>query len=130
MRSFSPPINFLLAPGDLRAVYTTSRGPVLTYSALIPYPEDDSEKDVLADVTLDLPWGVISLIEQNGSSKTTFLMLAGGVLLPTMGKVHIRGSDTASLRDEEERHHWECTCAREPMDFLGWRSRCVATIQR
>lgn len=30
--------------------------------------------------------------------------MTGGVLLPTTGKVHIRGSDIASLRDEEERH--------------------------
>ena len=68
------------------------------------YPEDDSERDVLAGVTVDLPGGVISLIGQNGSGKTTFLMLAGGVLLPTRGQVSIRGRDTAGLRDEEERH--------------------------
>jgi ATP-binding cassette subfamily B protein len=65
------------------------------------YPEDDSGRDVFADVTLDLPRGVISLIGKNGSEKTTFLMLAGGVLVPKSGKVHLRGSNFAGLQDEE-----------------------------
>jgi len=68
------------------------------------YPEDEAGRDVLSGVTLDVPAGVISLIGQNGTGKSTFLMLAGGVILPTSGTVRIRGADTAGLRDEEQRH--------------------------
>jgi iron complex transport system ATP-binding protein len=60
--------------------------------------------DVFTDVSLDLPSGVISLVGQNGSGKSTFLLLAGGSLLPDAGTVRVRGHDTTGLRDEERRH--------------------------
>lgn len=51
-----------------------------------------------------MPAGVISLVGQNGAGKSTFLLLAGGALLPGTGTVYVRGHDTADLRDEERRH--------------------------
>jgi len=68
------------------------------------YEESRLGEKVFMDITLDLPPGVISLVGQNGAGKTTFLLLAGGVLLPDQGKVFLRGIDTADLRDEERRH--------------------------
>jgi len=65
---------------------------------------DSADSDIFTDVSLDLPAGVISLVGQNGAGKSTFLLLAGGVLLPGAGTVHVRGNDTADLRDEEKRH--------------------------
>ena len=56
------------------------------------------------DLSLEVPAGVISLVGQNGSGKSTFLLLAGGALLPDAGTVHVRGQDTGGLRDEEARH--------------------------
>lgn len=78
--------------------------PVRFENVSFHYPEDDSGKDVLSGVTLEIPAGVISLIGQNGTGKTTFLMLAGGVILPASGAVRVRDVDTTSLRDEEQRH--------------------------
>lgn len=66
------------------------------------YPE--SATDVFHDLSLSLPSGMVSLLGQNGTGKTTLLLLAGGVLMPDGGKVLIRGIDSADLRDEEERH--------------------------
>lgn len=66
------------------------------------YPEGAS--DVLHDITLSLPSGMVSLVGQNGTGKTTLLLLAGGVLMPDAGKVFLRGVDSADLRDETERH--------------------------
>lgn len=68
------------------------------------YEESRPGEDVFTDITLDLPPGVVSLVGQNGAGKSTFLMLAGGVLTPTKGKVFLLGHDTADLRDEEKRH--------------------------
>jgi len=59
------------------------------------YEESRLGEKVFMDITLDLPPGVISLVGQNGAGKTTFLLLAGGVLLPDQGKVFLRGIDTA-----------------------------------
>jgi ABC-type cobalamin/Fe3+-siderophores transport system ATPase subunit len=66
------------------------------------YPETDA--DVLEGLSLELPNGIVSLIGQNGTGKTTLLLLAAGSLLPASGRVFLRGIDTAELRDEAERH--------------------------
>jgi ABC-type cobalamin/Fe3+-siderophores transport system ATPase subunit len=66
------------------------------------YPE--TEKEVLHGLSLELPKGIVSLIGQNGTGKSTLLLLAAGSLLPSEGRILIDGKDTRELRDEEERH--------------------------
>ena len=65
------------------------------------YPEEPA--DVIAGLDLALPAGVVSLVGQNGTGKSTLLLLASGRLLPTGGRVLIRGRDTRELRDEQDR---------------------------
>jgi len=65
------------------------------------YP--DGDRDVFTRLDLALPRGVVSLVGQNGTGKSTFLLLASGRLLPTAGRVLVRGRDTRELGDEEER---------------------------
>ncbi len=66
------------------------------------YPE--TETDVFTDLSITLPSGIVSLVGQNGTGKSTLLLLAAGSLLPTSGSVRIMGTDTRELTDEEERH--------------------------
>ncbi len=65
------------------------------------YP--DGTADIFTDLDLALPAGVVSLVGQNGTEKSTLLLLASGRLLPTKGRVLIRGVDTRALEDEAER---------------------------
>jgi len=65
------------------------------------YPE--SEQLVFNDLSIDLPRGITTLVGQNGTGKSTLLLLAAGILLPAEGTVHLRGIDTRELRDEQER---------------------------
>jgi ABC-type cobalamin/Fe3+-siderophores transport system ATPase subunit len=65
------------------------------------YPE--SEREVFTKLDLALPPGVVSLVGQNGTGKSTLLLLASGRLVPTAGRVLIRGTDTRALTDEESR---------------------------
>jgi ABC-type cobalamin/Fe3+-siderophores transport system ATPase subunit len=65
------------------------------------YPE--TESDVFTDLDLALPSGIVSLVGQNGTGKSTLLLLASGRLLPTGGRVLIRGTDTQTLADEAAR---------------------------
>lgn len=59
---------------------------------------------VFTDLTLEIPAGVTSLTGQNGTGKSTLLLLASGRLVPTAGQVLLHGQDTAGLsqpqRDE------------------------------
>jgi iron complex transport system ATP-binding protein len=68
------------------------------------YPE--STGPVFDRFSISLPEGVISLVGQNGTGKSTFLLLAGAVLLPRKGRVVILGTDSRKLRDERERHRY------------------------
>lgn len=65
------------------------------------YPE--SERPVFEELDLVLPAGSVSLMGQNGTGKSTLLLLAGGSLLPDRGRVLLHGVDTAELQDERER---------------------------
>lgn len=65
------------------------------------YPE--GRKPVFQGLTLDLPPGVVSLIGQNGTGKSTLLLLAGARVFPDSGTVTILGTDSRRLRDTPER---------------------------
>ncbi|MCQ2611319.1 MAG: ABC transporter ATP-binding protein [Treponema sp.] len=49
----------------------------------------------------ELPGGFTSLVGPNGSGKSTFMLLAGGRILPLEGKVYLCGNDTAALTPEQ-----------------------------
>jgi len=68
------------------------------------YP--DTETNVFEKLTIALPKGVTSLVGQNGVGKSTFLLLAGGTVLPQKGRVMIRDIDTMELRDEKKRQEY------------------------
>ncbi len=68
------------------------------------YPE--GEQPVFRDLSITVPAGVGSLIGQNGTGKSTFLLLAGGSLVPDDGRVLIDGIDTRELRDERQRQRY------------------------
>ena len=56
------------------------------------------------DFSIDLPEGVISFVGQNGTGKSTLLLLAGGRLMPQEGRITIFGNDSALLTSEAERN--------------------------
>jgi iron complex transport system ATP-binding protein len=58
---------------------------------------------VFEHLSLEMPGGIVSCIGQNGTGKTTFLLLAGGRILPDQGTVLIDGVDTRDFTSEEAR---------------------------
>ncbi|MDY0096557.1 MAG: ABC transporter ATP-binding protein [Candidatus Vecturithrix sp.] len=68
------------------------------------YPHTDTV--IFNDLSLTLTGGITTLVGQNGTGKTTFLLLAAGLLLPTSGRICVQGIDTAQLHDEEERQRY------------------------
>jgi ABC-type cobalamin/Fe3+-siderophores transport system ATPase subunit len=68
------------------------------------YPETDQL--VFNDLSIELPKGVTTLVGQNGTGKSTLLLLAAGILLPVEGTVYLQGIDTRNLREEQERQRY------------------------
>ena len=65
----------------------------------------EEENDyIFKGLTLSLPGGLTTLVGQNGTGKSSFLLLAGGRLLPDKGIVTINGTDSKDIKDEEERN--------------------------
>lgn len=65
---------------------------------------EDPEKPVFKNLSIDLPGGVTSLVGQNGTGKTTFMLLAGGRIMPREGAVYLSGKKTGDINSEEERN--------------------------
>lgn len=61
------------------------------------------DSDILRDVTLDLDARTIAVIGENGSGKSTFARLLGGLTPPTAGTVRVLGLDPARQAAELRR---------------------------
>lgn len=68
------------------------------------YPEADSP--VFTNLSVALPRGLVSLVGQNGTGKSTLLLLASARLQPAAGRVEILGRDSAELTEEGERNRF------------------------
>lgn len=60
------------------------------------------DKDVFNNLSLDIPPGVTAFIGQNGTGKSTLMLLAAGRLLPESGSIELLGKKTKDITDEEE----------------------------
>jgi iron complex transport system ATP-binding protein len=78
------------------------------------YPEE--KINIFINLSLTLPDGIVSLIGQNATGKSTMLLLAGGRLLPTQGKVILAGRDTKSFKNEKQRDSF-CAFIYQNMEF-------------
>ncbi len=70
----------------------------------VHFSYEQGDKPVFSGLSIDLAPGITSLVGQNGTGKTTFMLLAGGRLYPSSGKIFIQGKDSLSFRSEEERN--------------------------
>ena len=68
------------------------------------YPGE--EQPVFSGLDITLPAGITSLMGQNGTGKSTLLLLAGGRLFPDGGEVEILGTDSRDIESEEERNRF------------------------
>ncbi len=75
-------VSFYYGPGDDAA-------------RAVERPEEVVE--VFSDLSLDLPAGVLSLVGENGTGKSTMLLLAGARLFPAVGRVQLFDRDTADF---------------------------------
>lgn len=66
------------------------------------YP--DLDRMVFENLSMKLNGGFTSLVGQNGTGKSTLMLLASGRFKPENGKITINGTDTAALSSEEERN--------------------------
>lgn len=59
-------------------------------------------KDVFKNFSLDIPEGVTTFIGQNGTGKSSLMLLAAGRIIPEEGEIELLGKNTKDIADEEE----------------------------
>lgn len=69
------------------------------------YP-DEEDNLVFNGLSLKLPAGIVSLVGQNGTGKSTLLLLSAGILKPIKGDLYIKGINSKELIDEHERQRY------------------------
>jgi len=99
--------------GSLGKVVRSGHGPALSLRHLsFAYP-DEPEREVLHDLTIDIPAGaVVGLCGRTGSGKSTLLRVLARLFNPPVGAVLIDGDDVRSL------------------DLDTWRRRLALVPQR
>lgn len=59
-------------------------------------------KDVFKDLSINIPEGVTTFIGQNGTGKSTLMLIAAGRILPEEGDVEILGRNTKDIKEGED----------------------------
>jgi iron complex transport system ATP-binding protein len=78
-----------------------------TYEGDGEIPENN-EKPVFQDLSLSLPAKVVSFLGQNGTGKSTLLLLSSARLLPRQGEIFLFGEKTTDIfrKGEEEKNRY------------------------
>ena len=69
----------------------------------VSYSYPNSSEVIFSDLTVTIPSGIVAFIGQNGTGKSTFMLLASGIASPSTGTVFLQGIDTAELTDLKDR---------------------------
>jgi iron complex transport system ATP-binding protein len=73
-------------------------GPLVVMQA-VSYAYPEGSELVFSDLSCELPAGPVALVGQNGTGKSTLMLLASGIAVPSDGAVFLDGVDTAELQD-------------------------------
>jgi ABC-type cobalamin/Fe3+-siderophores transport system ATPase subunit len=68
------------------------------------YPQTNI--NIFKNLSLNLPKGILTCIGQNGTGKSTLLLLAAGLLKPVKGKVFLFDIDTKKFKNEHDRQKY------------------------
>ena len=81
------------------------KNPAIQFES-VTYTYPETETPVFSDLDLTLPDGVVSFVGQNGTGKSTALLLASGRVLPDSGSVTLIDRKTDTITDESERNRY------------------------
>jgi ABC-type Mn2+/Zn2+ transport system ATPase subunit len=87
-------VSFYYGPQDAGGPGDGGAGPSAPGEAPRAVERPDEIAEVFTGLSLELPSGVLSLVGENGTGKSTLLLLAGARLFPASGRVRLFDRDT------------------------------------
>ena len=82
----------------------------------VSYAYPEGTELVFHELSLQVPAGVVALVGQNGTGKSTFMLLASGIAVPSDGTVLLHGIDTQRLREPYVRQR-QVSLIHQNMEF-------------
>ena len=82
----------------------------------VSYAYPEGTELVFHNLSARLPRGAMALVGQNGTGKSTFMLLASGIAEPSAGTVLLGGVDTRQLRDAHTRQR-QVSLIHQNMEF-------------
>lgn len=81
--------------------------------------DENGEKTILDDVSLDIQERFVAITGPNGSGKSTLAKIIAGILTPTSGKILLDGKDITSLSVTERAKIGVSYAFQQPVRFKG-----------
>lgn len=81
--------------------------------------DENGEKTILDDVSLDIQERFVAITGPNGSGKSTLAKIIAGILTPTSGKILLDGKDITSLSVTERANIGVSYAFQQPVRFKG-----------
>lgn len=82
----------------------------------VDFNYEENQPDIFKNLSFSCPKGFVNLTGPNGVGKTTFLLLAGGRILPRNGNIYIKNINSKNFKTEEERNSL-CSFVYQNMEF-------------
>ena len=81
--------------------------------------QDDTDKEILSDISLRIDEGFVAVTGPNGGGKSTLAKLVAGIIKPTSGRILLDGEDITDLSITERAQKGISFAFQQPVRFKG-----------
>ena len=90
--------------------------------------QDDTDKEILSDISLRIDEGFVAVTGPNGGGKSTLAKLVAGIIKPTSGRILLDGEDITDLSITERAQKGISFAFQQPVRFKGITVRDLITL--
>ena len=90
--------------------------------------QDDTDKEILSDISLRIDEGFVAVTGPNGGGKSTLAKLVAGIIKPTSGRILLDGEDITDLSITERAQRGVSFAFQQPVRFKGITVRDLITL--
>ncbi len=90
--------------------------------------QDDTDKEILSDISLRIDEGFVAVTGPNGGGKSTLAKLVAVIIKPTSGRILLDGEDITDLSITERAQKGISFAFQQPVRFKGITVRDLITL--
>ncbi len=90
--------------------------------------QDDTEKEILSDISLTIDERFVAITGPNGGGKSTLAKVIAGIITPTSGRILLDGEDITGLSITERAKKGVSFAFQQPVRFKGLTVKDLITL--